>query len=72
MQNCVGQYEHNNQPVWHILWMFAPAGCPARGQYWLRRIAADLYGPRYFSGDEDNGSMVRSGRGPWTRGSVRL
>ena len=31
VENCWGQYEHNNQPVWHMLWMAAPAGCPEVG-----------------------------------------
>ena len=25
VENCFGQYEHNNQPVWHMLWVAAPA-----------------------------------------------
>merc|ERR1719502_655360 len=58
VENCIGQYEHNNQPVWHQLWMFSPAGCPARGQYWLRKITKEGYGSTYFTGDEDNGSMA--------------
>merc|ERR1712196_246403 len=39
--------------------MFAPAGCPERGQFWLRYIMQRMYddGPMWFSGDEDNGSM---------------
>ena len=58
VENCFGQYEHNNQPVWHILWMFAPAGCAADGQYWLRQATSRFYRPAWFSGDEDNGSMA--------------
>jgi len=58
VENCFGQYEHNNQPVWHQLYMFAPAGCAARGDYWLRQALVRFYGPRYYSGDEDNGSMA--------------
>ena len=58
VENCFGQYEHNNQPVWHQLWMFAPAGCPAAGQRFLRAATSQFYGPEYFSGDEDNGSMA--------------
>jgi len=52
-----GEYEHNNQPVWHQLYMFAPAGCAPEGQYWLRQVMARLYSPSRYSGDEDNGSM---------------
>mmetsp|Transcript_23407 Transcript_23407/g.62541 ORF Transcript_23407/g.62541 Transcript_23407/m.62541 type:complete len:662 (+) Transcript_23407:3-1988(+) len=56
-ENCFGQYEHNNQPVWHVLYMFAPAGCASAGQYWLRQATGRLYGPHMYTGDEDNGSM---------------
>jgi putative alpha-1,2-mannosidase len=49
--------EHNNQPVWHMLWMAAPAGCPAVGQRFLRAATRQFYGPEFYSGDEDNGSM---------------
>ena len=38
--------------------MFAPAGCPAAGQRFLRAATSRFYGPEYFSGDEDNGSMA--------------
>jgi len=65
--NCWGQYEHNNQPVHHMLYMFGSvdpsAGvtgvCAAKGQYYLRKAMRDLYNPTWdmFSGDEDNGEM---------------
>ena len=58
VENCFGQYEHNNQPVWHMLYMAAPAGCPEVGQRFLRKATTDFYGPEYYSGDEDNGSMA--------------
>lgn len=58
VENCFGQYEHNNQPVWHMLYMFAPAGCSNEGQFWLRQAMSRFYGPEYFCGDEDNGSMA--------------
>eukprot|EP00419_Tripos_fusus_P075593 CAMPEP_0172894864 /NCGR_PEP_ID=MMETSP1075-20121228/151810_1 /TAXON_ID=2916 /ORGANISM="Ceratium fusus, Strain PA161109" /LENGTH=859 /DNA_ID=CAMNT_0013749963 /DNA_START=142 /DNA_END=2718 /DNA_ORIENTATION=- len=57
VESGIGEYEHNNQPVWHQLYMFAPAGCAADGQYWLRQAMSRLYSPSRFSGDEDNGSM---------------
>lgn len=57
VENCFGQYEHNNQPVWHILYMFASAGCAAQGQYWLRQAFERFYRPGWYTGDEDNGSM---------------
>jgi putative alpha-1,2-mannosidase len=56
--NCFGQYEHNDQPVWHMIWMMLGAGCPSEAQYWLRQATSRFYGPDYFSGDEDNGSMA--------------
>lgn len=58
VENCYGQYEHNNQPVWHMLYMAAPAGCADRGQFWLRRALERFYSSRRYSGDEDNGSMA--------------
>uniref|UniRef100_A0A7S3YSB0 Alpha-1,2-mannosidase n=1 Tax=Lotharella globosa TaxID=91324 RepID=A0A7S3YSB0_9EUKA len=55
---CFGQYEHNNQPVHHVLYMFKGAGCPAQGQKWLRYAQDNLYNERVgYSGDEDNGEM---------------
>jgi len=63
--NCWGQYAHNNQPVHHVLYMFAAVAgnstgpCAVRGQRWLRRAMTELYrpGPSMYSGDEDNGEM---------------
>ncbi|MFV1981114.1 MAG: GH92 family glycosyl hydrolase [Rhodothermia bacterium] len=55
-----GQYAHSNQPVHHVLYLFAAAGRPDRTQYWVRRVLRELYGPGLdgFSGDEDNGEMA--------------
>lgn len=54
-----GQYEHNNQPVHHELYMFgAGAGCPGRTQYWVRETLTRLYTRDTFCGDEDNGEMA--------------
>ena len=52
-----GQYAHSNQPVHHILYLFAAAGKPWRTQYWVRRVMDELYTPNSFPGDEDNGEM---------------
>jgi putative alpha-1,2-mannosidase len=38
-----GQYAHSNQPVHHVLYLFALAGRPDRTQYWVRRIMQELY-----------------------------
>jgi predicted alpha-1,2-mannosidase len=52
-----GQYAHSNQPVHHVLYLFACAGQPHKTQYWVRRILAELYTPETLPGDEDNGEM---------------
>jgi len=58
-RNCFGQYEHNNQPVHHVLYMAKGAGCPSLGQKWLRTTVDTAYGYKTgFSGDEDNGEMA--------------
>ncbi len=55
-----GQYAHNNQPVFDVLFLYAALGQPWKTEYWTRRVCAELYnsGPRGFQGDEDNGSMA--------------
>lgn len=53
-----GQYAHSNQPVHHILYLFAAAGRRDRTQYWVRRVLDDLYSSDNFAGDEDTGSMA--------------
>jgi hypothetical protein len=55
---CWGQYAHNNQPVHHVPYMFSPAGCRSRGEYWIRQILQRLYTTNgSFVGDEDGGEM---------------
>jgi predicted alpha-1,2-mannosidase len=53
-----GQYMHNNQPVHHVLYLFAAAGRPDRTQYWVRRVLNEAYSAKDFCGDEDTGSMA--------------
>lgn len=53
-----GQYAHSNQPVHHVLYIFALAGRPDRTQYWVGRTMEELYSPDTFAGDEDTGSMA--------------
>jgi predicted alpha-1,2-mannosidase len=53
-----GQYAHSNQPVHHILYIFAAAGRPDRTQHYVRRVLNELYTPDDFPGDEDTGSMA--------------
>lgn len=66
VENCWGQYAHNNQPVHHMLYMFGASdrdgykgACAAYGQHYLRKAQMELYsaGNDMFSGDEDNGQM---------------
>jgi predicted alpha-1,2-mannosidase len=52
-----GQYAHSNQPVHHVLFLYASAGKPWRTQYWVRRVMEELYSPEDLPGDEDNGEM---------------
>jgi predicted alpha-1,2-mannosidase len=52
-----GQYAHSNQPVHHVLYVFAAAGRPDRTQYWVRKVMQELYTTGTFAGDEDTGSM---------------
>ena len=52
-----GQYAHSNQPVHHVLYLFAAAGRRDLTQYWVRRVMDELYSPDQFAGDEDTGSM---------------
>ena len=54
-----GQYAHSNQPVHHVLFLYACAGRPDRTQYWTRRVLDEMYSaePDGFAGDEDNGEM---------------
>ena len=55
-----GQYAHSNQPVHHVLYLFAAAGRPDLTQHWVRRVMDRMYGPGPdgFPGDEDNGEMA--------------
>lgn len=54
-----GQYAHSNQPVHHILWMWAYAGGREKADPWISRVVKELYGSGVdgFAGDEDNGEM---------------
>ncbi len=55
-----GQYDQGNQPVHHVLYLYAAIGHPWKTQYWTRRVCRELYsaGPDGFPGDEDNGEMA--------------
>lgn len=55
----LGQYEHGNQPIHHMAYLYDYAGEPWKTQYWVRKIMDKLYnsGPKGYPGDEDQGSM---------------
>ena len=53
-----GQYAQSNQPVHHVLYLFAAAGRPDRTRYWARKVLDELYTTENFPGDEDTGSMA--------------
>lgn len=53
-----GQYDHGNQPVHHVLYLFAAAGRPDLTRYWVRKVLDELYSPESFAGDEDTGAMA--------------
>jgi len=53
----MGQYAHGNQPIQHMLYLYAYAGQPWKTQYWVRETLDRLYSatPDGYPGDEDNG-----------------
>jgi predicted alpha-1,2-mannosidase len=53
-----GQYAQSNQPVHHVLYLFAAAGSPDRTRHWVYKVMQKLYTPDAFPGDEDTGSMA--------------
>ncbi|MDR6550611.1 GH92 family glycosyl hydrolase [Paenibacillus qinlingensis] len=54
-----GQFAISNQPSFHIPYLFAAVGSPARTQFWVRKTAEELFSsaPDGLPGDEDNGSL---------------
>ena len=55
----LGQYEHGNQPVQHLAYLYSYAGQPWKTQSRVRQIMDKVYnpGPKGYPGDEDQGSM---------------
>ena len=53
-----GQYAHSNQPVHHVLGVYAAAGRADRTEFWTHKVLNELYSPEHFPGDEDTGSMA--------------
>lgn len=54
---AMGQYGHNNQPVHHILYLFALLDDPRTTQRTVREVLQKGYGPDFYAGDEDNGEQ---------------
>ena len=52
-----GQYAHGNQPIQHMIYLYAYAGQPWKTQRWVREAMDRLYtpAPDGYCGDEDNG-----------------
>ena len=52
-----GQYAHGNQPIQHMVYLYAYAGEPWKTQRWAREVMERLYtpAPDGYCGDEDNG-----------------
>lgn len=55
----MGQYAHNNEPLHHVLYLYAYAGQSWKSQYWIRRVMKELYTPRPdgLCGDDDTGQL---------------
>ena len=55
----LGQYEHGNQPIHHMPYLYDYAGQPWKTQFHVRQIMDKVYnpGPKGYPGDEDQGSM---------------
>ena len=53
----MGNYAHGNQPIQHMVYLYAYAGQPWKTQYWAREVLNRLYlpTPDGYCGDEDNG-----------------
>ena len=53
----MGNYAHGNQPIQHMVYLYAYAGQPWKTQYWTREVLNRLYlpTPDGYCGDEDNG-----------------
>lgn len=55
-----GQYAHGNEPIHHMIYLYAWAGQPWKTQSRVRQVMSNLYGsgPDGFCGDEDTGQMA--------------
>jgi predicted alpha-1,2-mannosidase len=53
-----GQYAQSNQPVHHVLFLYAAANRMDRLQFETRRVLEEYYSEKLLPGDEDNGEMT--------------
>lgn len=53
----MGQYAHGNQPIQHMIYLYAYGGQSWKTQYWVRETMNRMYNwaPDGYCGDEDNG-----------------
>jgi predicted alpha-1,2-mannosidase len=53
----MGNYAHGNQPIQHMVYLYAYSGQPWKTQYRVRQVMDRLYSalPDGYCGDEDNG-----------------
>jgi len=53
----MGNYAHGNQPIQHMIYLYAYAGQPWKTQEYVRKVMDRLYDarPDGYCGDEDNG-----------------
>ncbi len=53
----MGNYAHGNQPIQHMIYLYAYSGQPWKTQYWINEVMERLYTPNPdgYCGDEDNG-----------------
>ncbi len=54
----MGQFAANNQPSFHLPYLYVAVGQPWKTEYWTRRACGELFnaGPDGYPGDDDNGS----------------
>ncbi|GAA5481203.1 GH92 family glycosyl hydrolase [Haloferula sargassicola] len=59
VQGRIGEYWHGNEPAHHVLYMYAVAGQPWKGQEKIRHILKTQYGnrPDALTGNDDCGQM---------------
>lgn len=57
LADSLGMYAQNNQPVHHVLYVAAKAGCSTMAQRYLRLVMRRCYTLGDWCGDEDNGEM---------------